>query len=589
MASGEISLLSTTTKLAGRILWNSTADYSANSSSVYVQLQIRRTDSSYTLGTWSAGVTVHNNARNETAVVLDTGEGKYAYITSSWQTILSATFPVKHSSSGYGEISFTAEVKAPSGTAQAGSKLFVSKENSVASLGTIVRAATIASAPNFNDEENPSITYWNPSGNNVTSLQICITLDGSNDDIKYRDIPKTGNGNYTFELTEEERNVLRKATVGSNSRSVGFYLKTVIYGGTYYSKVWKTFTVINANPTLSPVVIDTGSTSVGLTGDNNVVIKGFNYMVANSRAAAKKGATIESQTITSGAQAFAGGGSAGFSNTESPEFIFKAVDSRGNVVTQTVTKSFIDYIPLTCDLIVDPPTTAGDTQLVITGNYFSGTFGKQSNTLSIYYRYKIASGDYGEWVSVPITVNEDNTYTLTVDISGLDYTKAHTFQAKAQDKINTIESVERKVKTTPIFDWGEEDFNFNVPVNINGTLSFNGKKSDFVVEYGTSGIWSYRKWNSGFAECWGRTNKTINAAALNYANFYYSESQEQPFPFEFTEVSYYSANGGSQSTINFVRTFGGTNNYIRYIVICLDPNQTSVSVNIDFYACGKWK
>lgn len=27
--------------------------------------------------------------------------------------------------------------------------------------------------------------------------------------------------------------------------------------------------------------------------------------------------------------------------------------------------------------------------------------------------------------------------------------------------------------------------------------------ADYVVEQGTSGIWTYRKWNSGVAECWG--------------------------------------------------------------------------------------
>ena len=27
--------------------------------------------------------------------------------------------------------------------------------------------------------------------------------------------------------------------------------------------------------------------------------------------------------------------------------------------------------------------------------------------------------------------------------------------------------------------------------------------ADYIVEQGTSGIWTYRKWNSGIAECWG--------------------------------------------------------------------------------------
>lgn len=30
--------------------------------------------------------------------------------------------------------------------------------------------------------------------------------------------------------------------------------------------------------------------------------------------------------------------------------------------------------------------------------------------------------------------------------------------------------------------------------------------ADYVVEQGTSGIWTYRKWNSSIAECWGSTS-----------------------------------------------------------------------------------
>lgn len=34
------------------------------------------------------------------------------------------------------------------------------------------------------------------------------------------------------------------------------------------------------------------------------------------------------------------------------------------------------------------------------------------------------------------------------------------------------------------------------------TLQKIGLIQDWVVDYGTSGIWTYRKWNSGIAECW---------------------------------------------------------------------------------------
>ena len=30
--------------------------------------------------------------------------------------------------------------------------------------------------------------------------------------------------------------------------------------------------------------------------------------------------------------------------------------------------------------------------------------------------------------------------------------------------------------------------------------------TDYIVEQGTSGDWTYRKWNSGIAECWGTQN-----------------------------------------------------------------------------------
>ena len=38
--------------------------------------------------------------------------------------------------------------------------------------------------------------------------------------------------------------------------------------------------------------------------------------------------------------------------------------------------------------------------------------------------------------------------------------------------------------------------------------------SDFIVEEGTSGMWTYRKWESGTMECWGTLTltTTINAA-----------------------------------------------------------------------------
>lgn len=39
-------------------------------------------------------------------------------------------------------------------------------------------------------------------------------------------------------------------------------------------------------------------------------------------------------------------------------------------------------------------------------------------------------------------------------------------------------------------------------------------KVDYIIEQGTSGIWTYRKWNSGVSECWAHfgTTSTNNGA-----------------------------------------------------------------------------
>ena len=103
---------------------------------------------------------------------------------------VSGTLTVTHNSDGKKAISvslataiYTATVTTNSGTW---------------TLDDIPRQAIITSAQNFNDTQNPTIQYSNQAGSNVTSLQACISLTGSNDDIAYRNISMTGTS-YTFE------------------------------------------------------------------------------------------------------------------------------------------------------------------------------------------------------------------------------------------------------------------------------------------------------------------------------------------------------------------------------------------------------
>ena len=208
-------------------------------------------------------------------------------------------------------------------------------------LDAIPRAATISSAPNFTDEDNPTISYSNPAGSVVDALYAGIYgADGSTEYAAYRSIPETGTS-YTFELTDEERDALIKACTTAKSMTVRFYLRTVL-GGTNYNKyVEKTLTIANATPTLSPTVKDSNATTKALTGDESKFIKGHSSAAYTIGASAKKQAIIKSQKVTCGDKS-ATAASGTLAEVEGAEFTFSVTDSRGNTATKKLTKTLID-------------------------------------------------------------------------------------------------------------------------------------------------------------------------------------------------------------------------------------------------------
>lgn len=370
-------------------------------------------------------------------------------------TIASGSFNVNHNSVGAASISGSMSVA-----------VYYSSVNCTGSgswnLDTIPRQANLTAAPNFNDTDNPTITYSNPAGSAVTSLQACISFTGAKDDIAYRDISKTGTS-YTFNLTDAERNVLRNNTTGSNSRNVTFFVRTIIGGTTFHSTLTRTFTVTGANPALTPTVEDVNDTTYALTGDRNTFIKYYSNAQASATYELKKGATLSSYyVINNGVRKETN--PATFDEIENGSFTFSITDNRGNVVNQTVTKTVIEYIKVTCNIGSGAPNTDGDYVFNVFGNCFNGSFGAVSNTLAVSYRYRTSNGSYGNWIPMTVT-KSGNEYEASVSLSGLDYREQYVFQAKAEDKINTVTTPEKVIKTTPAFSWNNELFEFHVPVN----------------------------------------------------------------------------------------------------------------------------
>ena len=453
MASGTIDL-GTSGYLTGRIVWSATSNgTAANTSTVEASLQVKRTNSYTTTGTWTGSLNIGGTSKS-----FSTHTG----ISNSWVEMLAFSKTVSHNDDGSGTCYLYGKISAPTGTSLEGKSVSASQ---TVNLDKIARKANITAAPNFNDEANPTITYSNPAGNSVDSLKACISLTGAADDIAYRNISKTGT-TYTFNLTAAERTVLRNATKDSNSRTVRFYVQTVIDGTTYLSYLEKTLSIVNANPVINPTVIDTNSNTVALTGNNNTMIKYYSNAKITMNASAQKGASLTSKKVVNGSKSLAADGT--ISAVESNSFVFTAEDSRGNSTTKTVNKTFIDYVKLTCNMGKGTPDTQGNFAFNVSGNCFNGSFGTADNTLEVFYRYKAQGGSYGAWAAMSAS-RSGNTYEAVVNLTGLDYRTAYVFQAYAKDKLATVYTEEKTIKSLPLFDWDADSFAFHVPVFMDNT------------------------------------------------------------------------------------------------------------------------
>lgn len=337
------------------------------------------------------------------------------------------------------------------------------------SLNNIIYKARITSVPTtiYDEDSKIPVTYNIPEAWDETEaieeLELKITYDNILSEVFY---PSELRYSYEIEVYQFIREKIWEGMTDRTDGTAVITLTTTLTNGTVYTDT-KTaaYKIINAEPEVNITVTDSNDTTVSLTGDEEVLIKGHSVPTAMLSVYPKKKATIVSQSVSNGAYT-SYGSVASFDEFTDGTFYASVTDSRGLKGNALTIKTVIEYVPLTCNLNVDIPTATGDTTVHISGNCFFGSFGNKSNTVSVYYRFAETGSSYSDWTSATAYISNDNTYSASADITGLDYTKQYTFEAYAVDKLEAIYSLEVKVKAIPVFDWGENDFNFNVPVNL---------------------------------------------------------------------------------------------------------------------------
>lgn len=114
-------------------------------------------------------------------------------------------------------------------------------------------------------------------------------------------------------------------------------------------------------------------------------------------------------------------------------------------------------------------------------------------------------------------------------------------------------------------------------------------KCDYVIEEGTSGIWTYRKWASGLLECWGVDARTRQLNTGYGSSFYTTGSVALPTNFfkSITHVQISRAGSDSGMGVVYVSTYGVSTSAVSFFI----GNAISFSGNIaiSLTVKGRWK
>ena len=118
------------------------------------------------------------------------------------------------------------------------------------------------------------------------------------------------------------------------------------------------------------------------------------------------------------------------------------------------------------------------------------------------------------------TRNNISSTDFEIEFDSIGTTTSYTATVTLSDTIGTIKTWSITISTVEV----PFDINVNLPGLALGKVAERSKTlefaegwglqfgsygmKDYVVEQGTSGIWAYRKWASGVAECWGSYTTT---------------------------------------------------------------------------------
>ena len=333
-------------------------------------------------------------------------------------------------------------------------------------LDTIPRASTIgATAANIGEVSTVSVVrqstgYSHSIAYRFGSLSGYLTAGGG---VSAQEVKFTNTG-VPFEIPTDFYAQIPNSPTGTCTLTCRTYSGSTQIGSAQSCSFTVTASQSECAPEVSGTVVDCNEATLALTGDEAVLVRYMSDALCTITAQTKNGAgSITSRQVNGTAVA---GSSAVLSGVETGTITFTATDSRGYPGSCPVTPTMIPYVRLTNNAAIrrtDP--TSGNAELTVKGQSYAGTFGAVDN-----YRRLSYSINGAEAVEVDLPMDQTD-YELVISLEGLDYQQSHSITVTVSDALDAVEKTVTLGKGVPVFDWGENDFMFHVPVTFGGGIS----------------------------------------------------------------------------------------------------------------------
>ncbi len=313
--------------------------------------------------------------------------------------------------------------------------------------------AKLISVPNVNIGSSHTITWNNPSGAS-TSLKLCKTDNST--------IIDYGAVTGTSKSITPTASTIYALTPNSNTYKARYIITTTANSKSYNNYKDFTFTVTNSNPTFSNFTYkDTNGTITALTGNNQILVKGYSNVQGtistSNKATAKNSATMKTYKLLIGSKSATANYSSSanvnisLNNVDTNVIDMYAIDSRGNStkVSKTVTmKNYFNVSIKTVTAIRTNNVGSGVT-LKFEGTFWNDSFGSVKNSIkTCKYQYKeTSSSNYidGE-TTLTYTISSNKiTGSLIVKgdlgASGFDVSKSYNIKVILADQLSSTSFV----------------------------------------------------------------------------------------------------------------------------------------------------